>query len=180
MVAGAIYHTVFRLADSLPASVVERYRQEREALVAEAGSNPPPAVQARLDELFSAGIERYLDAGSGACFLARSPVANLVADSLRYFDGARYALHAWCVMPNHVHVVFEPTSGQQLETILHSWKSFTSTAANRLLGRHGTFWQKESYDHIVRTEAELARTIVYVRENPNRAGLGNWAWVWPS
>ena len=176
---GAIYHTVFRLADALPAGVVARYRNERAALQAEAGSHPSPDVQARLRELFSDRVERHLDAGRGACWLARPDIAELVAEALRHFDNERYQLHAWCVMPNHVHVIVQPFAGYELSTILHSWKSFTASEANRILGRTGEFWQKESYDHIVRDADDLCRTIRYVQENPSKARLGAWRWVWP-
>lgn len=83
-------------------------------------------------------------------------------------------------MPNHVHVILRPLSSHALEDILHSWKSFTATAANKILGRTGAFWQKESYDHIVRDAHELQRTVKYVQENPSKAGLQNWPWVWPT
>ena len=176
---GGIYHTVFRLADSLPSHVVERYRSEREALLAEIGNNPSPSAHDRLQELFGERIEHYLDAGHGASWLSRPTVADLVADAVRHFNHVRYELHAWCVMPNHVHVVCEPLSPHGLSLISHSWKSFTAKEANRLLNRTGVFWQKESYDRVVRDEADLARTIRYVQDNPTRAGLRNWPWVWP-
>jgi REP element-mobilizing transposase RayT len=82
-------------------------------------------------------------------------------------------------MPNHVHVIVEPLPSHELSDILQSWKSFTAKGANRLLQREGVFWQKESYDHIVRDRDELERTIRYVRGNPANARLKDWPWVWP-
>ncbi len=82
-------------------------------------------------------------------------------------------------MPNHVHVVVQPMFGHELSEILHSWKSFSAHEANRVVNRDGEFWQKESYDHIIRDEDDLVRTIRYVRENPIKIGLENWRWVWP-
>ena len=176
---GAIYHTVFRLADALPAPVVERYRRERAALLAESGETPSSDTSERLRELFSARVERYLDAGQGACWLARPEVADLVAGALRHFNGERYHLHAWCVMPNHIHAVVQPIHGHKLSAVLHSWKSFTANRANDVLGRSGEFWQKESFDHIVRDAGDLERTVRYVQDNPKKADLGPWRWVWP-
>lgn len=176
---GATYHVVFRLADSLPAAVVEDYRREQAALLAEQGDPANPAIHARLQELFSIRIERLLDAGRGACWLARSEIADLTADSLRHFNGTRYQLHAWCVMPNHVHAVVHPLGPHVLPHILHSWKSYTATAANRLLQRSGEFWQKESYDHLIRNADEMEQLIRYVQANPAVAGLRDWSWVWP-
>jgi REP element-mobilizing transposase RayT len=104
-------------------------------------------------------------------------VARLVAGALTHFDGERYGLLAWCVMPNHVHAVFRPLEGFALSAILHSWKSFTASAANRVLGRKGEFWQAESYDHLVRDGDDLANQVRYVAQNPCKAGLAEWPWV---
>jgi REP element-mobilizing transposase RayT len=119
-----------------------------------------------------------LDRGGGECSLAKPEMARIVADAFAQFEGIRYRLYAWCVMPNHVHVVFEPLGSHRLSGILHSWKSFTATAANRLLGRVGAFWQREYYDRLLRNGNEFNRAVRYVLENPERAGLKNWRWVW--
>jgi len=116
-------------------------------------------------------IETYLDAGHGACWLKQPEIAALVADALRYFDGQRYGLHAWCVMPNHTHVVVQPLPGYSLATIIHSWKSYTATVANRRLRRSGPFWQHEPYDHIIRSAKEYSFQVDYVWRNPEKAGL---------
>ena len=123
-------------------------------------------------------MEAYLDAGHGACWLHQPAIARLVADALGHFDGQRYRLHAWCVMPNHVHLIVEPLSGHELPGLLHSWKSFTAKAANRLLGRTGEFWQEEYYDHLIRDAEDYAHALRYLLENPAQAGLNNWPWVW--
>ena len=80
-------------------------------------------------------------------------------------------------MPNHVHVVIKAYSNYDLETILHSWKSFTSTAANKILERKGVFWQREYYDHLIRNEKDFIRIVEYVLDNPLKAGLKDWQWV---
>jgi len=173
--AGAIYHTVFRLADALPAAVMGRHRSEREALLsAEVGTLPTPVVQDRPHGLFHERIERFLDTGHGARWLERDDIAGIAAGALRHFDGTRYDLHAWCVMPNHVHAAVRPRDGYGLSALLHAWKSYTATAANRMLGRKGEFRQKESYDHLVRDETDLMRTLRYVAENPIKANLPDW------
>ena len=58
-------------------------------------------------------------------------VATIVADAIRHFRGQRYRLLAWCDMPNHVYVLFSPQRGHELETIRHSWKSYSANKANR-------------------------------------------------
>jgi REP element-mobilizing transposase RayT len=84
-------------------------------------------------------------------------------------------------MPNHVHVVFRPLPGHTVSEIEHSWKSFTANEANRMLNRVGEcFWQKESYDHWIRDDAERARLCAYVTNNPVTSKLcpqpEDWLW----
>ena len=81
-------------------------------------------------------------------------------------------------MPNHVHVVLHLSPQIDLASILHSWKSFTAKKINGLLGCTGEFWQREYYDHLVRNEGDLERVVRYVAQNPAKAGLANWDWVW--
>lgn len=102
-----------------------------------------------------------------------------MANALAHFVGQRYELHAWTIMPNHVHVVVTPLRNHTLSDILQSWKSYTATKANRLLDRAGqSFWQRESYDHLVRDEKELERVCTYTINNPVRAGLCERAEDW--
>ncbi|HSE43052.1 MAG TPA: transposase [Acidobacteriota bacterium] len=139
----------------------------------------------RLRYLFSEKIEKYLDANYGDCWLKIPEIAQLVVNALGHFDGIRYHLFAWCIMPNHVHVIFKPiSSGSELQSdlisILHSWKSFTAHKANKILKRSGEFWQSEYYDHVIRSDEELHYYITYTLNNPVKAALcDNWEeWPW--
>jgi len=132
----------------------------------------------KILRLSSPVIERFLDSGAGACHLQNFAIAEDVANALRHFDEKRYRLFAWCVMPNHVHVVARLFPETTLATVLHSWKSFSSKHANQILGAHGIFWQREYYDHLIRDEEEFERAIRYVAENPAKAKLKDWKWVW--
>jgi len=162
----ATYFVTFRLFDSLPAVALERIKQTK----------PGGDYAERLDA--------YLDRGSGASFLKDPRVAKLVVDALRHFDGARYHLHAWCVMPNHVHVIFSVlparTPALRLSSIIQSWKSFTAKEANRPLARTGSFWQREYYDHLVRDDEDFVRCIEYTINNPVKAGLCERWEDWPA
>lgn len=180
--AGATYVVCFRLADSLPQPVLAAWQRERGALLAEArlGGELTRVQEDRVRELFSERVEQFLDAGQGGCELRRPEIAGLVAETLRHFDGVRHRLAAWCVMPNHVHAVVEPLGEQTLSKILKSWKGFSGKEANRLLGRAGDFWQPESYDHLIRDETDFVHAVRYVSENPVKAGLADWPWVWVS
>jgi REP element-mobilizing transposase RayT len=178
-----VYSVTFRLGDSLPESALARLREERETALAaleKHGGTPTPADLRRLEDVLNDRVEAYLNAGAGACYMARPEIGRLVADAIRHFEGQRYRLFAWCVMPNHVHVVLRFAPGHGLERTLHSWKSYTSKAANRALGRSGSFWAREYYDHLVRDEDDFARVVAYVAQNPVKAGLRDWPWVWVS
>jgi REP element-mobilizing transposase RayT len=166
------------LVDSLPRSAAEAWRRERAALLEEAGASPTLAQKDRLHELFAKRVEQYLDSGQGACWLRRPEIARIVADALRHFDRGRYELLAWCIMPNHVHVVVRPLGRHTLPGILKSWKGFSGKLASRLLSLHGEFWQPEYYDHLIRDAIDLAHAIQYVEQNPAKAGLPGWPWVW--
>ncbi|EIP97156.1 isochorismate synthase family protein [Opitutaceae bacterium TAV1] len=177
---GAIYAVNFRLADSLPKHVLAGWMTERDDIVrrAEAAGRPLSRTeQGRLDELYSERVEAFLDSGEGECWLARNEIAALVRDAILHFHGERYELLAWCIMPNHVHVILHPFNGYSLKSIVHSWKSWTAHQANRCLERTGEFWQEEYYDHLVRDEADYEHALEYLLANPERAGLRDWQWV---
>jgi putative DNA methylase len=142
----------------------------------------------RVHKQFFAEYDRYLDTVTNLDWLSQSSVAEIVRKSLYHFDGTRYQLMAYCIMPNHVHVLFQPDGPQTpcsvpevadetsdhkspLSAILHSWKSYTAKEANKVLGRSGGFWQHESYDHWVRDEEELERIVQYIIGNPVKAEL---------
>jgi type I restriction enzyme R subunit/putative DNA methylase len=116
-----------------------------------------------------------LDRTYGSCFMRDSRIARIMADAIVYFDEERYSLLAWCVMPNHVHVVMENV--RDLHSVVNSWKSFTSKKANAVLGRVGTFWQADYFDRCIRDSRERHNTIEYVLRNPEAAGLRGWEWV---
>jgi len=179
--AGAIYFVTFRLADSLPQEVLEQImftRRDTIARAAQMGREVLASEQVRLKELHTRRMERFLDAGAGKCYLCNPAVAGFVANALRSFDGKRYRLFAWCIMPNHVHVIFQAFPPDKLNQVLHTWKSFTAKEANKLLNRSGEFWQREYFDHLIRNAAEFNRVMQYVINNPKRAGLKSWPWVW--
>jgi type I restriction enzyme R subunit len=163
------YFVTFRLADSIPSSVVEDIKQQREAWKrVHDPKNLPREALIEYHHLFSRRYEQLLRSGLGACILRDPANAQIVADALRFFDGQRYELDQHVVMPNHVHVLVKPHPGHHLANILHSLKSFTANRLNRRLGRTGQLWQHESYDHIVRNEEAMHALRRYIRENPTK------------
>jgi REP element-mobilizing transposase RayT len=180
---GAVYFVTFRLADSLPSHEVARLKHERKVILEQSRAARNPLTWHEEQQLlawYCDKVEALLDAGYGACWLSKPEVAGLIASAVQFFDGQRYELRSWVVMPNHVHAVVWPMPGHTLSDILHSWKSFTSKAANQLLNRTGEFWQAESFDHWIRDDAEHARLAAYVENNPVKAGFcqcpEDWKW----
>ena len=177
---GATYSITFHLADSLPRAVLQSWEFERRDIVktAEQMKRPlSPHEESRLDKLYSEKVENYLDAGAGECWMRNDEVAAVVAGAIQHFDSQRYCLYAWCVMPNHAHVVAQPLAGYEPPDLVHSWKSYSAKEANRLIGRTGQFWQAEPYDHLIRDEQDFKHQIDYVLSNPICAGLKQWKWV---
>ena len=162
----AVYFITFRLNDSLPLEVLRALKSEREQLLREAERTD----RGKIDAAFSLRLDQELDRGVGACVLREH--AEVVAETLMKFDRARYELHAWCVMPNHVHAMLYLERGGDLPRILHSWKSYTAHAIGR-----GAIWQREYFDRVVRSPREFSDTMGYIRSNPAKAGLRDWPWV---
>ena len=169
---GEIAQTVtFRLFDSMPQAVLNQWKEELAQL-------PPDA----FDRERRKRIDAYLDRGYGSCYLRAEHLAQIVQEALLHFDGERYALHAWVVMPNHSHVLFTPKAKHDMTEITHSWKSFTAHECNQELQRSGEFWQHESFDRFIRDEKHFANAIAYIQNNPVKAGLCERAedWQWSS
>ncbi len=155
----------FRLKDSLPQTVLERWRQELKR----------PGGEAMLRRR----VEVYLDQGYGSLWLKEPGVASIVQNALLYHDGARYRLTAWVVMPNHVHLLATPREDHTLDAIMHSIKSYTASEANKLLRRKGAFWQEEYFDRYIRDAKHYAQTVAYIENNPVKAGLCHTPAEWP-
>jgi REP element-mobilizing transposase RayT len=179
---GATYAVNFRLADSLPAEVLERWRIERDHIIANAQSlarNPSPHELRRLRELHSERVEAWLDSGYGSCILREDRFAQLVRDAILHFDGDRYAIYAWCVMPNHAHAVLRVNPDVDVSRVVGSWKGFAGKRIREMLDTRGEgeIWQKEPYDHLIRDAEDLHNQIRYVLNNPVKAGLRDWPWA---
>jgi putative transposase len=140
------------------------------------GSLPPnryfPAAGVTSGKAFAA-LDRLLDeARTGPLYLRRPTIADMVVEVIHHNANVleRYALHAFVVMPNHIHMLVSPNI--PLPQLTKTLKGFTAKRANQMLARTGNpFWQEESYDHLVRDRAEWERIKFYIEQNPVRAGL---------
>jgi putative transposase len=137
---------------------------------AEPGQFPPPG-KVTAGRAF-VWMDRCLDTTRfGPQYLRQDAVADAVAASLeRGVQLAHYELAAFAIMPNHVHVLLLPRV--EPSKLMRSLKSASAREANRLLGQAGKpFWQRESYDHYVRSPEEWNRIVRYIENNPVKAGL---------
>jgi putative transposase len=155
----------FRLADSLPKAIFTEL-----------------STLASNDADLRKRIEAMIDGGLGSCALRDPAIAAIVQDALLYFDGQRYKLFAWTIMPNHVHVLIEQVGGFLLGDIVHAWKSFTAKQANKRLNRAGAFWAPDYFDRYVRDQAHYDVAVYYIHQNSVKAGLVARAeeWCWSS
>jgi putative transposase len=157
-----VQFVTFRLSDSLP----------RDALLRIQKAAQPESFR---DEM--------LDQGWGACWLRLDAVAEIVEEAFLTFDGTRYRLHAWTIMPNHIHVLASILPGFPLGTIVSSWKRYTARKANQLLNRTGAFWQDDYWDRLIRSEEHFSATVEYIDLNPVKAGMvaspEAWSWAVP-
>ena len=169
---GLVQSVTFRLADSLPAEKLAQWQAELE-IPAGARAFGPQVIE------YHRRIEEWLDRGHGSCALRDSRVASMVAGALLHFDGERYRLLAWVVMPNHVHVLIETLPGFPLGDVVHSWKSYSAKQANQILAQTGRFWQEEYFDRYIRDADHLREARRYIEQNPVEAGLAKTAEAWP-
>ncbi|MCF7732102.1 MAG: (E)-4-hydroxy-3-methylbut-2-enyl-diphosphate synthase, partial [Akkermansiaceae bacterium] len=185
-IPGATYAVTFRLHDAVPASALTDYTNRKDHLLArltqaakDSGSRSALetllGIRAEIALLYEQMVEPVLHQGHGACHLKDPELAEMVRQALSHFDGDRYTLFAWSVMPNHVHAVVRPAAGHELEKIVQGWKSFTAKRANERLGVTGVFWQAEYYDHLIRDGEDFKNQVRYVLENPVRGKVsGEW------
>lgn len=180
---GVTYFITFRTDDSFPTEVARQGYSWRDNWLLEYGIDPKTTDwTARLQQLseakqrefhatFSREFMNHLSKGHGECLLRRPELSQVVARSLRHFDGQRHHLGDFVVMPNHVHLLVCLLGDTDLKQQCYSWKKYTATEINRVLGRVGRFWHEESFDHLVRNPDQFDYLKAYIANNPRKAGL---------
>jgi type I restriction enzyme R subunit len=180
---GCVVFITWRTADSMPRDVLDRWRAERNHWLDLHGIDPlqkgwktclqelPSDTLAEYHDRFTTRWHEALDSGHGACVLAQVEVARLISDSLLHFDGDRYEMLDFVIMPNHVHLLATfPDKASMVEQCA-SWKHFTARRIHRCLGTRGRFWQQDAFDHLVRHEGQFRRLRDYIAQNPHQAAL---------
>jgi type I restriction enzyme R subunit/putative DNA methylase len=166
---GLVQFVTFRLADSMP----ESRRGEWELL-----------LKIEDDREKRTKLEEYLDRGVGECHLRDARVAKLAEDAMLHFHNERYELLAWCVMPNHVHVLVHVWQ-TPLSKMVQSWKRFVATEterrspARRVPDNHTNAparraalrWQREYWDTFMRSEEQEKVSVRYIENNAVKAKL---------
>ncbi len=163
---GRALFVTFRLTDSLPQTRLDELsRMKQEWLEA----HPLPWSDETVFEYerqILIQVNKWLDAGYGSCILQRPDIRQVVTDALRFYDEKQYKLWAYVVMPNHVHLLASPIGGDSVMKPVWGAKRYTATMINRMQGRQGHLWQKESFDRIVRSGEHFERIIRYIKNNP--------------
>ena len=197
----AIFFITSRLADSLPWKVIQVLKgrlvcEEQRVMKAQDGIFRARKL-AQLRNHYFRELDSMLDKVlCGPTWLGQDAVARIAADTMLSFDKIRYNLICFTIMPNHIHLIADlnvegvsvrPDTARltqnnkyALTSIMRLIKGRSAFQANGALNRRGTFWQHESYDHVIRSEGELERTVEYVLNNPVKAGLAKnwWDWKW--
>ena len=158
-------HVTFHLADSLPQTVLLRLESELKFLPIE-----------KRDGERRKRIDAWIDAGHGSCILGKPAIADMVQGSLLTFDSQRYRLLAWVVMPNHVHVLFQPMNGWTVAKVVAAWKKFMARkicddCRDSSKGPTAPVWHREYWDRYIRDRTHFAQVIEYIHLNPVKAGL---------
>lgn len=161
----AVLAATFQLLDAVPARRMYQLQQ---------GIDPDDRRR-----LFNR-VEPDLDRGLGCCWLREDRIAATVRESLLHDHGQRYKMHAWVIMPNHVHCLVEPLEGNTLGRILGGIKGFSANRINKLLQRSGGVWLANSFITRIRHEEHLDAAREYIHSNPVNAGLcelpEQWKW----
>ena len=171
----ALQAITFREADSLPAHVVENWKEELKDRLRSADEETQTAT---LKEL-SRRIAHYEDAGHGRCLLRQPKLAEIAQNALLKGHEKNYRLLAWCIMPNHVHALIKQFDTTPLGTIIQQWKGGSARRINQTLERDGALWAKDYFDRVIRDEDHFWNAITYIHHNPVRAGLVQQPKDWP-
>jgi type I restriction enzyme R subunit len=181
--AATICFITWRTQDSIPRPVLNRWHAHRDDWLRRHGVDPNAAdwkaqlmkldrpLPSEFLRIFSERWHSQLDACHGACVLRRPELAQIVEESLKKFDGERYELTDFVVMPNHVHMLAAFASEEGMLDQCEGWKHFQAVQINRQIGGSGRFWQQDGFDHLVRSVEEFEGLRRYIAANPVKARL---------
>lgn len=178
--AGAIVFITFRLHDSIPPEVIRRWESLKQAWLQRRGfaghwSDVVPTLAEKLRVAFHREFNRtrevFLDTCHGSCVLRRRELSQIVFDSLLHFDGDRYRMGHFVIMPNHVHLLAAFATEDGMSKQCDSWLHYTAWQINKVLESKGKLWSQEPFDHLVRSVEQYEYLRRYIAENTRKAKL---------
>jgi putative transposase len=180
--SGAVVFITFRTHDSIPRAVLRQWEREKQEWLGLRGHDatehwsvvvPTLTERERADfqKAFQRRREICLDACHGRCLLRRPDLARIVGDALLHFDGERYRMGDFIIMPTHVHLLAAFATAEAMTRQSDSWLHYTAAQINRLIGEKGKLWQQEPFDHLVRSLEQYEHLRRYIADNPRKAGL---------
>jgi len=194
---GATFFITMRLDDALPQHIVkgltEAFEKEKTDIIEKYPNDHEERVYDASKRHFGKYDHQLDDKPYGECHLKNPDVAHIITEKLNTMDGHYFELQAYCVMPNHLHLLIDTSiqlAGKhidesnlddnyiQLNTTLKHFKGATGYNSNQALGRSGKFWQRDSYDHYVRDDREWNNVVNYILNNPVKAGLVQTSFDW--
>jgi REP element-mobilizing transposase RayT len=169
------YFVTFRLKDSLPLKLIEELRNSLE--------KDPAELSVKEKRLFKK-YDDLLDSGNyGENYLLNKQIASIIKEVIEKYENELYKVICYCIMPNHVHIVFTILDTRKtLSDIMKLIKGSSAISINKLLNRNGNLWQAESFDRLIREEKEMYNIVKYVLLNPVKANLvsewKNWEYTY--
>jgi len=179
---GICYFVTFMAKDAMPKAAKAAWQRRKRVWLYNHGlaqdltreeilAALPPEKRRSFERMLSAAYQKALDGGSGECLLQRPDLRRHVVGALEYHAGRTCQLAEYVVMPNHVHLLLQPFPENTLRKILGSIRKYSAGEIHKALGRHGSFWAREPFDHMVRSRRYFERYRQYIRANPGRARL---------
>lgn len=180
--AGAVAFVTIRTHDSIPREVIDRWDREKQDWLrihgyassehwSEVVPSLPEKTRVEFQRTFRRCREEYLDTCHGTCPLRQPDLAQIVADALLHFDGERYRMGDFVVMPNHAHLLAAFGTATGMKDQCASWLRFTAHQINQATHRAGKLWQQEPFDHLVRSPDQYDYLRKYIADNPGKARL---------
>jgi putative transposase len=184
---GGTYFVTYQLYGAIPNPVLDKIREENQSTLHQLENEQlPHETKRKLNSIFRKKqieeqkrqfkrIDDFLDSNLNSPHWLKIPeIAKINAEALHFYDGKYYSLWSFCIMSNHIHVLLSLNEGSpELWKVMQNMKKYTAKEGNKILGRdQKKFWERESYDHLVRDKkGEFGRILAYILNNPVKAGL---------
>lgn len=170
-----IYAITFRLGDAIPTDVIEKYMFECDQC------STDELLKGQREIMLHNKMMEYMDACHGECLLKYAATRVIIEEAFEYLSKYKCNIHAYVIMPNHVHILLDAFHGETVQSIMHTLKRYTSLKINKLWHRSGKLWQREYFDRIIRSESHYAHAITYIRNNPRYCLPGTFSlWINPN